>query len=320
MRLIDLVAQCRSPFVVRKTDGSRTYRLQGAADLAAQVCACPTRYLLTDELARLCAELAYSAGDKLVQCLDLVRVPAASLWVEWNESAELAGAASVLGDKALPQSAVGRRAGAYVSSGATGRQAKLCSFWSDGSEPFASPFEAALDFDEDVLEKPPEGNVFHGGWVFVTDTDPEIATLLKCACFRLEPTWAQYYRDVARSDDDRAKVVRDSLGRVARGVLVMLPFLLLLMSREGVAVRSVTWETLNRKRVKNGKKPLLDHLEVSLALMLGEPRNTESKIRPGAVGRIGPRRTTCAVIWCAVATGFSGEDLTPAVACRAETF
>ena len=217
MRLIDLVAQCRRPFLVRRNNGNLTYHLRGAMELASEVGNCPMRYLLTDELARVCAGLAYSSGDRLVDCLDLIRVPSSSLWVEWSEAAELAGGAGFFGSQSLHQIRQGRRSGAYISSAMAGRQARLCSFWSDGDEPLASPFEAALDFDAGPLTNAPDKDAFHGGWASVTDTDPEIANLLSCARFHLEPSWANYYRDAARSEENRATVLRDSLGGVARG-------------------------------------------------------------------------------------------------------
>jgi hypothetical protein len=288
VRLIDLVAQCRRPFLVHRSNGNLTYHLRGAMELAGEVGSCPMRYLLTDELARVCAGLAYSSGDRLVECLDLIRVPATSMWVEWSEAAELTGGAFI--GQAQPQIRPGRRSGAYISSAAGGRQARLCSFWSDGEEALASPFEAALDFDAGQLIKPSEKDVFHGGWAGVTDTDPEVADLLSCVRFRLEPSWANYYCDAARSEENRAMVLRDSLGGVARGVLMVLAFLLLLVSSEGVSVRPISWETLNRKRAQNGKLPLLDHLEAALALSLREIADTGLDSHAGILGRVGPRR------------------------------
>ena len=290
MRLIDQVAQCRRPFLVQRSNGNLTYHLRGAMELAGQVSNCPMRYVLTDELARVCAGLAYSSGDRLVECLDLIRVPSTSMWVEWSEAAELAGGAGFFTGQAQPQIRPGRRSGAYISSAASGRQARLCSFWSDGEEPLASPFEAALDFDAGQLINAPEKDVFHGGWASITDTDPEIANLLSCVRFRLEPSWANYYGDAARSAENRATVLRDSLGGVARGVLMALAFLLLLVSSEGVSVRPISWETLNRKRAQNGKLPLLDHLEVALALRLRDNTDTGLDSHAAVLGRLGPRR------------------------------
>src|SRR5271155_3112096 len=89
MRLADRIAQSRTPFVVQSlTDGALT-RLSGASDFAADVAQCPARYVLSDELTRLCTALAYSKGARNLECADLLRVPSERIWVEWCEGAWL---------------------------------------------------------------------------------------------------------------------------------------------------------------------------------------------------------------------------------------
>src|ERR1700677_5002101 len=83
MKLADQVAQCRTPFLVRRPGIREAIRLNNAADCAAQVAAAPIRYVLSDELTRLCTALAYSKGARTLACADLVRVPAEAVWVEW---------------------------------------------------------------------------------------------------------------------------------------------------------------------------------------------------------------------------------------------
>ncbi len=82
MRLLDLLSQNRSTRVFAN-DGSelpsghhfsRTFRLS------------PLGYVLSDALVRCATQLAYAEGDRLSSCLDLVRVPARSLWVEWADA------------------------------------------------------------------------------------------------------------------------------------------------------------------------------------------------------------------------------------------
>src|SRR5271168_399883 len=90
MRLADRIAQSRTPFVVQSlTDGALT-RLSGASDFAADVAQCPARFVLSDELTRLCTALAYSKGARNLACADLLRVPSVYVWVEWCEAAWLA--------------------------------------------------------------------------------------------------------------------------------------------------------------------------------------------------------------------------------------
>src|ERR1700723_2505516 len=86
MRLADRVAQCRTPFIVENTkDGSITH-LNNAAAFAKDIDGCATRYVLSDELARLCTALAYSKGANTLACADLLHVPTERVWVEWAEA------------------------------------------------------------------------------------------------------------------------------------------------------------------------------------------------------------------------------------------
>jgi hypothetical protein len=69
MRLADRIAQCRTPFIVQNTkDGSITH-LANAAAFAQDINNCATRYVLNDELTRLCSALAYfvPAGGSCVK-------------------------------------------------------------------------------------------------------------------------------------------------------------------------------------------------------------------------------------------------------------
>lgn len=76
MILPDRVAQCRTPFVVRDNQGGHLWRLDNTADHAEEVKRCPTRYVLADDLTRLCTDVAYSKGARTVACAGLLRIPA----------------------------------------------------------------------------------------------------------------------------------------------------------------------------------------------------------------------------------------------------
>src|SRR5271167_4299773 len=86
MRLVDRIAQCRTPFIVRSTkDGSVTH-LNSAIEFSGDIGRCVTRFVLSDELTRLCTALAYSKGASTLACADLLHVPAEHVWVEWTEA------------------------------------------------------------------------------------------------------------------------------------------------------------------------------------------------------------------------------------------
>lgn len=81
MRLLDHIAQSTAPLIVRQHSGAE-WRLTGASDFARRLVQCPLRYVLSDELVRTCIALAYSDGDELSGCLDLLHLPAEQVWIE----------------------------------------------------------------------------------------------------------------------------------------------------------------------------------------------------------------------------------------------
>jgi hypothetical protein len=81
MRILDLIAQGRS-VCVRADDGRE---LPGASRFSEAIRACPLRYVLSDDLTRCATQLAYAEGDRLSACLDLIHIPAQSLWIEWAD-------------------------------------------------------------------------------------------------------------------------------------------------------------------------------------------------------------------------------------------
>ena len=85
MRLLDLVAQAREPLVILpRTPGGQPVRVRGPNDFARTIVECPLRFVIADDLTRASAELAFADGDRLANCLDLLRIPAPLLWVEWE--------------------------------------------------------------------------------------------------------------------------------------------------------------------------------------------------------------------------------------------
>src|SRR6202034_656177 len=134
MRLADHIAQSRLPFYVRSAQSRQVVQLNGVADYADQVLRCPTRYVLSDDLTRLCTALAYSRGARSLACADLLHVPAGRVWVEWTEAPwrnELAR----YGFKNCADSARLGRRGVFIQSTPQGRRGLLRTFWTqDESE------------------------------------------------------------------------------------------------------------------------------------------------------------------------------------------
>jgi hypothetical protein len=270
MRLADRITQCRTPFIVQNTkDGTITY-LSGAATFAEEILACPTRYVLCDDLTRLCAALAYSKGTRTLACADLLHVPAERVWVEWCEApwrAEL----TRYGFKTDEQSIVAGRRGVLIQSSATGRRGLIRTFWANGDadlDVFASSMEAYFDFDTPEGEAPAAPDASDRPTISVFDHGVGDADILRrCFRFRYEHTWAEYYANTALSPEQRAAVARHALGTIAIEIPVMLTFFLLLATRPGLPRRPLALERLNRARSRSGKAPLLAHMEVFAPLI-----------------------------------------------------
>jgi hypothetical protein len=130
VKLADRIAQCRTPFVIACRVSGRTRTLNNAAECAQEVSRAPIRFVLSDDLTRLCTALAYSKGARTLACADLIRVPAESVWIEWPcrpWQHELSLHAISVDD---PAYSPGARRGALFQGSKDGRRGTLRTFWS----------------------------------------------------------------------------------------------------------------------------------------------------------------------------------------------
>jgi hypothetical protein len=266
MRLADRIAQCRTPFVVQSVTNNALTHLNGAAEFATDIAHCPTRYVLSDDLTRLCTALAYSKGARSLACADFLRVPSERVWVEWCESAwqselQLYG----FQPAAKHEGASGRR-GVWIQSSPNGRCGSMRTFWSTGETEFdllASSMEAYFDLDTEEGEDPDPPDGQNRPAMCVADTaNRDTDILRRCFRFRYERTWADYYRRALLTSEQEEAVARHALGTIAADIPVLLAFFLLLSTRTGLPRRTQSLERLNRSRARSGKAPLLDHIEV----------------------------------------------------------
>jgi hypothetical protein len=291
VKLADRLAQCRTPFVVASNGSGRTRALNNAAECAHEVSRVPIRFVLSDDLTRLCTALAYSKGAKTLACTDLIRVPAESVWVEWPcrpWQHELGLHAISVND---PAYSPGHRRGALLRGSKDGRRGRLRTFWSGEMEGdvLASCIEAYFDLDTPEGEEPEPP----AGWSVSTERlfDPVHGSadmLSRCFRFRYEPTWRQYYAEAGLDPEQRAALWRHALGTIALDIPVLCAFFLLLCTRAGLPQSPQSFERLNRSRVKAGKAPLLAHVDVR-APLLPDCRGHESEDEGAAGGRRGPR-------------------------------
>ncbi|HEV2267983.1 MAG TPA: hypothetical protein VGR92_00875 [Steroidobacteraceae bacterium] len=254
-------------------NGGDIWRLPGPNEFAQRLTRCPLRYVLADELVRICVELAYSEGDDLSSCLDLIHFPAEELWLEWSEPARRGELARALPEcTAAPLECV--RGGVWIAADTGGRAASMRTFWlshAEPREPVLAPGETIIDLDH----APPCANetamLLEGATVGVRDpVNPQLDMLLRCAGFRLDPGWCRYYASVVSSEAMRDLVIARTLGGVAFDVPWVLALFMLMQLRVGLTHRVVSPTRLNVKRARLGRTALLEHIEVSCPLLSAE--------------------------------------------------
>jgi len=270
MRLADRIAQCRTPFIVENTkDGSVTH-LNGATAFSKEIDSCATRYVLSDELTRLCTALAYSKGAGTLACADLLHVPAERVWIEWTEAPwlnELAG----YGFKSPVDAAHSGRRGVFIQSTPQGRRGLLRTFWASGESELnvlSSSMEAYFDFDTQEGDDPEAFDRQKRPSICVSDDAVEGADILRrCFRFRFERSWQDYYERAQLTSVQATALAHHALGTIAIDIPVLLAFLLLLATRPGLPRRPLMLERLNRARTKSGKAALLEQMEVFTPLL-----------------------------------------------------
>jgi len=271
MRLADRIAQCRTPFIVRNTKDRSVTHLNNAAAFSRDIESCATRYVLSDELTRLCTALAYSKGASTLACTDLLHVPAERVWIEWTEAPwrnELAR----YGFRTPADPACAGRRGVFIQSTPQGRGGLMRTFWASGESELnvlSSSMEAYFDFDTQEGDDPA---VFDGQQrpsICVSDkaVDGKTDILRRCFRFWFERSWQDYYDGVQLTPVQSAALSHQALGTIAIDIPVVLAFFLLLATRPGLPRRPLMLERLNRARYKSGKARLLDQMEVFAPLL-----------------------------------------------------
>jgi transposase len=275
MRLLDLVAQTSEPFMIQPREpGSQPITVSGPNDFAAQLGRCPLRFVIADDLTRASAELAFADGDRLAGCLDLLRIPAPQLWIEWSDAVhqKVIKECGVISQE--DPDAEGRRVGLLLRAGATGRTATARTFWSYGTcEAYVSPLETHIDLDTRFALAVDPDEMLAGGYASITHAeDAGVAELLERVRFRFDQTWLNYYRAVSPDAFERQTITRESLAAVARDIPLLMAFCLLLNANGATRRFSVERDIINRKRRQRDRAPLLDHIEVRACLpVVSEP-------------------------------------------------
>lgn len=266
MRLIDQIVHADAVVEARDRAGI-VHRLAGVGSKAEAIKRCALRYVVELEASQQCFDLLMTDNGLLVPENDFLRVPAEELWVEW------------IANPATPTTAE-HRMGTLVEADASGRQGTITTFWLNRNGE-ADLSIAAIDFDLDCEFKPISGPLMTRR---LRHQDlPHLDALFKHTLFRVDSAWADYIRanDPAGHDSE--------LGNLASMIWANLPFVLclstLMNSTTIFEQHRSDIARLNLARVKRGRRPLLDHIEVRMAL--------DSRHAPGpgtaSAGRVGAR-------------------------------
>jgi hypothetical protein len=289
MRLLDRVAHSAASLRLALTGRADTeFDVTAAGQFAASVASCPLRFVLGDDLTRASAQLAFADGARLAGCLDLLRVPATRLWVEWNDDVHQSVIHETGSATDYNTGALGRSVGVLLRGTSDGLRAVARTFWSnaDSNDPEVtiSPIETHIDLRCQFAEASDIEHVLSGGLAKISDTrDQAISALLDCVRFRFDDEWAAYYRAAAGDPGIRSQIVRGSLAAVARDPPLLLAFFLLLSANNATRSIPVSRSVINRKRSARGRANLLDHIEVHTSLDIHPPASDHEA--PGAVRR-----------------------------------
>jgi hypothetical protein len=262
MRLLDQVAQARTPIEIALSNGELT-RLPGGEIFASEVARCPLRYVLEDEVAALCAEIAFDGEAMLARCCDILRAPASSLWIEYRHGARRPALAArglapsdTLGDNA--------RVGAFLQCAPDrNRAGRIALLWENeqGMGPELCPVFAEFDLDDASFGAARGGSL--------RDMLPKLAQLeplLDHLRFGLEPAWAQYYKRHSRSEAEYRAAIGANLAFILGDIPMVFSLLLLNMSERALRSTDVDHSRLNGARARKGKAALLNHVELRLSV------------------------------------------------------
>lgn len=245
MRLLDQVAQAVHPVsVVHPRLGN--ILLPGAERFASQMGEVGSRLVLQPDVTRTLGGMILSQPDLLTECLDLVRIPARTIWIEWDDACLSPETERLAGGP-------GQRAGILVHGDEAGRAGTLRSFWRSEFGAEVSAGELHFDLDE-VVENAAGG------------CDDELQEVLSHTRLVMDPLWEAYYRHAApdtKTMHEAWKVVRSTLWR---DMLVLLGYSLMAGMRSELTMEPSDLDRLNRARRKRKVPELLGFVEVGVGL------------------------------------------------------
>jgi hypothetical protein len=159
-----------------------------------------------------------------------------------------------------------------LRASANGLTAVGRTFWAEQAsdecaEVTLSPLETHIDLRGEFADAADSRDALAGGFLDATyGGNPATASLLDHVKFRFDESWAGYYRDPASDANFKRRLITDSINSIAWDAPFIIAFLLLLSARDATRSSVVSRAAINRKRLANGRRPLLDHVEVNASL------------------------------------------------------
>ena len=269
MRLVDRVLNGPADEELSDSNG-RKHIVRGPAAKAEAVRACAVRYALDQEASRQCADL-FLKGEALPQLDDpLVRMPATCFWMEiWSS----------------PESEAGRgppgRMALLAETDETSRRGTITLF-SEQSAGDVRLLPGTVEFDLDHPLAKPAGAV---NTYRLRHRDLDLVSpILEHTLLHIDEAWIPF----ARASIDRTYA--EFLSFIAESLWFTFPLLVAFsaMLNSGVVLdtRPTDLARLNGARAKRGRRPLLEHIDVSLRLGI---RREAGGQRDGGSAKASPR-------------------------------
>lgn len=247
MYLYDQVAQSTREMLVEDALGN-VHHVPGPRELAADVRACSTRYVLDATVRDTCLELICNRAEAIRLEDPCYRIPHQAMWVEWTDLVGAGGTPS-------------QRAGVLILAGdETGRRGTMHSFSQDArGKPWAAQVFFHFDFDNILSD---EDALCGIRFDEVRDPD-EVMRIFRHGMGQIDRRWLAFFRG-------SGGLPREALQTMMRATIpdfgMLCAFLLLLSLECAVAQPRPGLAKINRARSRTGRSLLLDHLEVSLRL------------------------------------------------------
>ena len=148
MRLLDQVAQYRAPLVGSAPSGLIP-GLPSISRLSSRIVECPLRYVLCDDTVALASQTVLHNPAVLAASLDLLRLPAERMWMEWNDAVHIEAVRRASGDPEPPLRSPAQ-IGMLIETDERGRAGVAWICWRAEDRIDLSPISIEFDFERPI--------------------------------------------------------------------------------------------------------------------------------------------------------------------------